>query len=209
MFGASTKDEIFYGAFREQAQLAVDASTKFGALLDNIAAPDGAVESIRQDGKRADAILRRTVRELHATWITPLDRHQIHELVVALSGVLTLIGSTAIRLVLFGVTDVREEARDLARDLGDACKRIRAATDLVPKLSKGNADELIRLVGEVHEIEGKADEAYRRGLARLFAADADPLTVLKWREVFDNLERAVDLCRDVAAMFEGIVLENA
>jgi uncharacterized protein len=209
MFGASRKDEVFYGALRDQAQLAVDASTKFGTLLDNLAAPDGTVRSICEDEKRAEAISRRTVRELHATWITPLDRHQLHELVLSFSDVLKLIQSTAVGVTLFAVTDVRAEARDLARDLGDACERLRTAADLVPNLSKDNADEIIRLVRDVNEIEGKADEAYRHGLASLFKAGTDPLTVMKWREVFENLESAVDLCRDVAAVFEGIVLENA
>ena len=209
MFGGSRKDETFYAAFRDQAQLALDASRKFGIMLNDMASAEGAAADIAQDEKRADGVLRRTVRELHSTWITPLDRHHIHELVLALDGVLGLIDATATRAVIFAVREARGEAKELARNLSEACERIRRATDLLPKLSKPNAEEIIRLVSEVHEIEGHADEAHRRGLADLFDGRTDPLTVMKWREIFDNLAQATDLCQEVARLFEAIVLENA
>ncbi len=82
-------------------------------------------------------------------------------------------------------------------------------TELLPKLTKEHAERVMTAAGEIHEIEGQADETHRRALATLFDGTSDPLTVMKWREIFDNLEQATNLCRDVSTLFEGIVLESA
>jgi uncharacterized protein Yka (UPF0111/DUF47 family) len=209
MFGGSRKDELFYKAFKDQAQIAVEAADKFLALLGDPASAERMAAGIAEDEKREETIRRRAVRELHATWITPLDRHHIHELVLALERIVELVGSTAMRVVLFRIREVRPEATDLARDLRRALERVRAVTELLPKLSKKNGDEIMCASGEIHAIEGHADEIYRRALAALFDGGTDPLAVMKWREILDNLEAATDLARDIAKLFEAIVLENA
>ncbi|MGA7122525.1 MAG: DUF47 family protein [Polyangiaceae bacterium] len=209
MFGGSRKDALFYEAFRSQAQVAVDAASKFATILEDLSGAERVASAVAEDEKRGAAILRRTVRELHSTWITPLDRHHIHELVTAIDGVISLIGSTAMRVVVFRIREARPEATELARDLSEACLRVRQATDLLPRLSKSTSEEVMVLAGQIHELEGRADETHRRALAALFDGGTDPLTVMKWRELLDNLEQATDLCRDVALLFEAIVLENA
>jgi uncharacterized protein Yka (UPF0111/DUF47 family) len=209
MFGSSHKDALFYDAFREQAQIAVDAAGTFSALLDDLASAERMAAAIKEHRRRADAILSKTVRQLHSTWITPLDRHHIHELVIGLAGVITLLDSTASRVVLFGIRDSRPESRDLARDVEESCRRVREVTGLLPKLAKDHAERVMTLAGEIHELEGKADETHRRALATLFDGSSDPLTVMKWREILDNLEQATNLCMGVSKLFEAIVLENA
>lgn len=209
MFGGSKKDQIFYGAFRDQAKVALDAAMKFATLLEDVEAAESVASAIRSDKKRGAEIFRQTVRELHATWITPLDRHHIHELVENIDIVLKLIDSTATRMVLFKIREVRTDARELAKLVVDACQRIYSTTELLPKLSKANAEEVIRLAGELHEVEGRSDAVHQRALGALFDGSCEPLQVMKWREVFDNLEHATNVCRDVAHLFEGIVLENA
>jgi uncharacterized protein Yka (UPF0111/DUF47 family) len=209
MFGASRKDEVFYGAFRDQAATALDAAEKLAGMLRDLTSAPGVVRAVSEAQRSSQALARRALGELHATWITPIDRHHIHELIEAFDGVLALIDSTAVRLDLFGIRQARPEANDLALGLCEACKRIRQVTDLLPKLSKGNAGEVMRLVGEIHEIEGQVNQTNRRALSSLFDGSSDPLTVMKWREVFDNFEKAMDLCRDLAMLFEAIVLENA
>jgi hypothetical protein len=210
MFGGSRKDELFYGAFREGAQAMLDAAGKFAGLLDDLASAERIVTAIGDDRQRGEVTLRRTIRELHGTWITPLDRHHIHELILGIDGVLGLVASTARRVLLFRITSVRAEAKDLARIVTEACRRVRAVTDLLPKLSgKGNPDEVLRLAGEILEIEGSSGQIHGRALATLFDGSTEPLEVMKWREILDNLESAASSCGDVAKLFEAIVLENA
>jgi uncharacterized protein Yka (UPF0111/DUF47 family) len=198
MFGKSRKDQLFYETFSEHAATTRDAAAKFTQLLGANGEAEQLAGAIRADKKRGGELLRKTVRELHATWITPLDRHQIHDLAEGFDGVLGLIHSTATRVRGFALRDSRSEAHELAGCVDEACRKLCDATALLPKLSKDN-----------HEIEGKSDELHQRALTKLFDGSTEPLEVMKWREIFDNLESATNLCRDVAIIFEAIVLENA
>jgi uncharacterized protein Yka (UPF0111/DUF47 family) len=209
MFGSSRKDEVFYGAFREEARIAVDVAGAFSAMLVDLSSRERYARDIKQQRRSATALLKKTVRLIHTTWITPLDRHQIHELITNLDGVSALTESTASRVVLFGIGEARSESRDLARHVDECCKRVHEVTELLPKLTKEHAERVMTAAGEIHEIEGQADETHRRALATLFDGTSDPLTVMKWREIFDNLEQATNLCRDVSTLFEAIVLESA
>jgi uncharacterized protein Yka (UPF0111/DUF47 family) len=209
MFGGSRKDQVFYGAFRDQAQVTRDAATKFASLLDDLGAAEQLRTDIHHDKQRGDEILSLTLRELHATWITPFDRHHIHELVDGIDKVLTLLDSTASRIVLFGIREVRSEARDLARNVIEVCGCVCSTVALMPKLSRDSAQEVLRLAGEIHTIEGRSEEIHQRALSTLFDGSSEPLQVMKWREVFDNLQSATSVCRNVARLFEAIVIENA
>jgi uncharacterized protein Yka (UPF0111/DUF47 family) len=209
MFGSSRKDEVFFGAFRDQAQIAREMADAFNAMLLDLASRERYASAIKERRGRAGVILRKTVRELHTTWITPLDRHHIHELITTLDGVTALIDSTASRVVVFAIGETRDEVADLGRQVTESTRRVHQATELLPKLTKDNAERVMGLAGEIHELEGKADETHRRALARLFDGSTEALVVLKWREIFDNLELVTNLCRDVATLFEAIVLESA
>ena len=120
-----------------------------------------------------------------------------HFLLPALAGSIGRIGTFLRQLLLF------------ARQLIECCERVREGTQLLPQLSKDHAARVMALAGEIHEIEGRADETHRRALGSLFDGSSDPLTVMKWREIFDNLELATNHCRDVSRLFEAVVLENA
>lgn len=209
MFGSSHKDAVFYGAFREQAHIAVATAGGLTGIFDDLASAERRAADIHDGRLRARELLRKTIHLLHATWITPLDRHHIHELAIGFDGVISLVDTTASRVVLFGIREARGESRALAGDVEQCCEKMRQATEILPKLSKDHASRIMGLAGEIHELEGKADERHRQALAKLFDGSTDPLTVMKWRELFDNLERATDVCRDVSTLLEAIVLENA
>ncbi len=209
MFNSSRKDEMFYGAFREQSRHVCEAAVACRAMFDDLSSSDRVGKVISEHRRSAGAILKQTVRLLHSIWITPLDRHQIHSLVSSLDGVVSLIDAATSRVVLFGIRDARGESLDLAGQVNESCQRVAEAIELLPKLSKDRAQKMLSLAGEIHEIEGRADETHRRALAALFDGSCEPLTVMKWQSIFDNLEQATDLCRDVSQLFEAIVLENA
>ena len=210
MFGGShRKDAVFYDGFKDQARVAVEAAGAFGALLDDLALGESAVRDIDQAKKRSADITRHIVRELHKTWITPLDRHQIHQLAHCIEGVTSLLGRAAARVVLFRIRDLRAEVGELARDVKRGCELVRDATELLPELNNTNSGEVMRIAGEIHGVENRADETHRCALATLFDGATDPLTVMKWREILDDLEAATDVTEEAAELFEGIVLENA
>ncbi len=213
MFGAKEKDKEFFRAFADHAKLCVDASRKLVELFEKPSRAAGIAEDIKQLENKGDNITHETVKRLHETWITPLDRHDIHELITSLDDVLDMIEAVAERVHLFELSTARPLAKELAEVLVKCCESIAKAATHLPAVSK-SAKEMLEISVEVNRLENEADGLYRKALGELFnpkeAADAAyVLDVMKWREVYDYLENATDACEDVANVIEGIVLEYA
>ncbi len=208
MFGPKAKDEVFFQAFVEHASKSVEAA---GLLLDMLEHPERKERLALEIGEKesaGDHVTHDTVKRLHETWITPLDRFDIHGLISKLDDVLDLVEAVAERLVLFEIQKVRPAALELARVLLKACEDVQRAMLLFPKLA-AKGKELLDLCVEINRLENEADAIYRRAIAELFRNGNDPIDVMKWRDIFDTLEEATDRCEDVANIVEGVVLEYA
>jgi uncharacterized protein len=155
----------------------------------------------------ADRITHEVVMALHQTWITPLDRDEIHSLISSLDDVLDYIDSAAARFVLYEITEVRSEAVELARCLRLSTTDVQRAIAQLQKIK--DPTPILDLCRAINRHEHEADEIFRRGIARLFKERTDPLELMKWRDVMDALEAATDRAEDVANVIEGIVLEHA
>lgn len=202
-----TRDEVFWTAFREHAERSVRASTLLAELMEF---PDRAatlVPAIRELEHEGDDITHRVVSALHQTWITPLDREEIHALISALDDVLDYIEAAAIRVDLYDITTTREEAVALANCL------VRCVTDMLKAVgmltNMKDPKPILDLCIAINDHEHEADDIYRRAIARLFRERPDPLEVMKWRDVFEAIETSTDRAEDVANILEGIVLEHA
>ena len=148
-----------------------------------------------------------TVHALHQTWITPLDREEIHALITRLDDVLDSIEAVSERVVLFEIRTATQEARELAQSVVEACTVMCSAIQSLKNVKDHN--HLMRCCVEINQHENAADALYRSALAALFKHGTDPLLVMKWRDIYDYLEGATDRCEDVANIIEGIVLEHA
>lgn len=233
MFGAK-KDAAFFDAFTEHAAKSVeaaklliemfkrlgrldppgDAAGPYRAAPGDSAAPVGIddelqrlADQIKAAEHAGDTITHETVKRLRENWITPLDRNDIHELISRMDDVLDLIDAVAERVVLFRVRLAAPEAGELAGLLLSACEVLCRAIALLRTMAR--APEILELCVEANRLENAADTVYRRALADLFQPGNDPLTVMKWRDIFDSLESAADRCEDVANIIEGVVLEYA
>jgi predicted phosphate transport protein (TIGR00153 family) len=208
MFGPKAKDNVFFDAFTEHAARSVEAAQLLLEMLEHVDRKEKLALEIGEKESAGDKITHDTVKRLHETWITPLDRFDIHGLISKLDDVLDLIEAVAERLVLFEIKQVRPAAVDLAHVLVKACEDMHKAMKLFPGLaSKGK--ELIDIGIEINRLENEADAIYRRAIAELFHNGNDPIEVMKWRDIFDNIEEATDRCEDVANIVEGVVLEYA
>jgi predicted phosphate transport protein (TIGR00153 family) len=208
MFGPKARDTVFFQAFTEHASRSVEAATLLLEMLEHLDRKERLALDIGEKESAGDRITHETVKRLHETWITPLDRFDIHGLISKLDDVLDLIEAVAERLVLFEITAARPPALDLARVLLKGCEDVQRAMLFLPKLaSKGK--ELLDICVEINRLENEADAIYRRAIAELFRPGNDPIDVMKWRDIFDNIEEATDRCEDVANIVEGVVLEYA
>lgn len=209
MFGGSkARDRIFFDTFTEHAQRSVEAATLLLELFENPGSKEKLAMAISEKESAGDRLTHDTVKRLHETWITPLDRYDIHGLISKQDDVLDLIEAVSERMVLFELTSVRSPAIELARVLVKACEDLHRALALFSTLS-ARSKEIISICVEINRLENEADAIYRRAIAELFRAGNDPIEVMKWRDIFDNLEAATDRCEDVANIVEGVVLEYA
>ena len=209
MFGSTkARDDVFFSTFSEHAMRSVEAAKLLMTMFGDLANKERLAMDISEKEGAGDRLTHDTVKRLHETWITPLDRYDIHGLISKLDDVLDLIEAVAERVVLFEIVEVRPYAIDLARVLLKACEDMHKAMLLLPTLA-AKSKELLEICVEINRLENEADAIYRRAIADLFKPGNDPIMVMKWRDIFDNLESATDRCEDVANIVEGVVLEYA
>ncbi|WP_437580886.1 DUF47 domain-containing protein [Sorangium sp. So ce887] len=202
-----TRDAVFFDALANHAQRSVAASELLLEMLDRPADAPALAKRISDLEDEGDKITHGCLAALHQTWITPLDREEIHALITRLDDVLDCIDAASVRLVLFEVGDTLPEARQLAQAVVDSCTVTSAAVQSLRDLKR--QPHLLELCVEINKLENTADGHYRTALAALFKKGNDPLLVMKWRDIYDLLESATDRCEDVANIIEGIVLEHA
>ncbi len=205
---ASSRDKDFFKAFEAHATKSVEATRLLLEMFEKLPDKASIAMKIQEAESAGDRLTHDTVKRLHETWITPLDRYDIHNLISKLDDVLDLIEAVSERVVLFEISEARGPAVELVRVLLKSCEDMQRAMALLPNVS-GKSKELLDICVEINRLENEADHIYRRAIAELFKPGNDPIEVMKWRDVFDNLESATDRCEDVANIVEGVVLEYA
>ena len=161
------------------------------------------MKSLEEDG---DRIVHELMAKLHGTFITPLDREDIHNLISALDDVLDFIEAAVDRFSLYRARPISSQAVELAEIIGQQTGEIHI---VIPLLRRVKRETILPHCIEINRLENVADGKLRSGLEELFAEPADPLNVIKWRELYELLEAATDKAEDVADLVEGIVLKNA
>jgi predicted phosphate transport protein (TIGR00153 family) len=197
----------FFDFFNQHADLAVLAAVELKSLLENIADLDLRRRNIERYEKQADHITHQTIALLHQTFITPLDRDEIHQLITGMDDILDLMEDVAQCLFLYDVRVVPVEAQRLA-DICVACtNKVKQA---VAKLDPiGDPDSILKICAEIDRLETDADHVMRSAMAKLFREEPDVKEIIKLKEIYQLLETVTDKCEDVANLIEGIVLENA
>jgi uncharacterized protein len=204
-FGPSSQDRSFYEAFEKHAACIVRAAELLVQIAED---PDRTAElakKISEVESEGDKITHETIARLHKTWITPIDRSDIHGLITSLDDVLDLTEAVSERLLLYGEKTVPDFVPGLTRVVKQAVAAVDKAVRLLPQVKRPK--EMLDLCVEINRLENEADQNYRRALAKLYSGEYDALVALKWRDIIDNLESATDRCEDVANILEGIVLE--
>ena len=198
------RDEHFYDMFSQVAKRLSSSATLLGQLFAEPQNRDRLVGEIKAVEHEADNLTHDVIARLNKSFITPMDREDIYELATQLDNVIDLVDGTARRVVMFRITDSREPARRLSQVLVRAAKALEQATtgikDMKTVIGRGR---------EVKLLEEEGDAIYHEAVGELFSGGHDAIEVMKWKEVYDTLERALDKCEDVANVLEGIALKNS
>jgi predicted phosphate transport protein (TIGR00153 family) len=169
----------------------------------------GRVEIARQikDLERhADKLSRNCTDLLYKTFITPLERNDIYTLVKRLDDLADQINAAAFRISAYDVTDIRYEAVEFSSIIQSCIEELTVAVRDLRKLK--NKNQILDCCKRVHDLENQADEILRGAISRLFK-EGEVLLLIKWKEIFERLEKAVDKCEDIASTIESILIEHS
>lgn len=208
MFGRFLPRETsFFDFFEQHASLTIEGTKEFLSLVTtgaNIAAKCRRISDIEHE---TDTITHRCVEALHKTFITPIDRDSIHRLITRMDDVMDFVEAAAERLELYELFVMTNDVRDLADVLNRSALQVEAAVRGLRSLKDPQAT--LKLCIDINRLENEADAILRRSVARLFKEEKNPIIIIKWKEVYENLESATDRCEDVANIIEGVILEHA
>lgn len=197
------REEKFYSDFQALA----DELQRGAVLLEQMVAPDkplwGKADEIKEVEHKCDFLTHEIIQRLNRTFVTPLDREDIHMLARSLDDVMDAIDAAATMIRLYRLESVRFGARELAQTITASTKEVRLAIDALAK-HKG----LITHAVEINRLENEADHIHQESVGQLFADEQNPLMVMKWKETLDFLEAATDRCEDVANVLEGVVVKH-
>jgi predicted phosphate transport protein (TIGR00153 family) len=204
MFGLIPREEAFFELFKKAAHNMIEGSRLLKEMMEDFRSPVEQAKRIKDVEHIGDGITHDIVRRLNQTFITPIDREDIHDLASALDDILDLTEAVADRLVLYKVTKPTEMAVKLADILHQASLAVGRGVD---RLGLPHPD-IKECSVEINSLENEADRVSRDAISALFERQADPLIVIKWKEIYENLEDGADRCEDVANILERIALKH-
>ncbi|MFT3963308.1 DUF47 domain-containing protein [Propionivibrio sp.] len=205
------RDGKFFDLFNAHAEQVVLGSKALVGLLTVFNGSDEEAEKqchlVDVAEKTADNITHETMRQLHKSFITPLDREEIHQLITNLDNILDLTQDAAHTVTLYNIRHITPEAIKLS-EIGLQCaERVRTAVSLLTSMDNGG--QILKLCREIDELESAADREMRGAMSRLFREEPDVRELIKYRAIYELLETVTDRCEDVANILEGIVIENS
>lgn len=208
MFGRLMPTEgKFFDLFNQHAELCVKGAKEMLALMTNFDDLDIRVHAIESIEKEADKVTHTTIELLHKTFITPLDRDDIHKLITRMDDILDLLEDAAQTISLYDIKSITAEAKRLAELCVSCAEKVQAAVGMLHNMQ--NASEILAICADIDRIESNADHVMRAAMSKLFRDEPDVRTLIKLKAIYELLETVTDRCEDVANIIEGILVENA
>jgi uncharacterized protein len=220
------REERFFDMFDEFASKLTQASTKFLEMITVFNNLGKRSQDLKSDEEAGDLVIEQIIEALDRTFITPIDREDIHTLATSLDNVMDNMEETSYRLDVFRIEKPTPDAVELARIIQECCLRLESAIGLLRDMK--HSEKIHHLLKEIGQLENDADRVYRKAEAAMFASlvtsngvldkvtgmaehpitAIDILTLIKWRELYGWLEDTVDSCKEVAHIISEIVIKG-
>ncbi|MFH1999143.1 MAG: DUF47 family protein [Planctomycetota bacterium] len=201
------REDRFFALLEQQAEAIQHGLDRFHFLLRNYDKRLQISREIKELESKADDVAHAIFQLLSNSFVTPFDREDIQRLTDHMDDVLDHVEATSARMEIYDLPEPTEEVHEMSRVLQEAFSKV---TSAVGKLrSWKNRDEILKICVEVNSLENEGDSLLRRALHGLFKDATDPLHVIKMKEIYENLEDAIDHCEDLANVIETIMIKNA
>jgi uncharacterized protein len=201
------KEENFFNYFEELANKLEEGGRFFLEMTRNRDYSEAKVSRLKELEHEADVITHKTYEKMHTTFLTPIDREDIYALVNKMDSVMDVIEATAIRIHMYKVKKPDDEIIKQAEILFQAIQKIK---DVIHGLrDMKNSQMILDACVEINTLENAGDVVLRTIITNLFIKEKDAIELIKWKEIFERIEEAIDVCEDVSNIVEGIVLKHA
>ena len=202
-FSLVPRNEQFFKDFVQLSEEIRKGARSLKQMLSTDPPDMGKADTIKETEHTCDGLTRSIIDRLNRTFITPLDREDIHTLAISLDDIMDAIDAAAAVMRLYKIPHVRPGARRLA-DL--VCESMDRITEALGALEKRQG--VLELAARVNQLEREADRVHQDAIVALFEQETNPISVIKWKEIFDFLEAATDRCEDVGNLLEGVVVKH-
>ena len=204
IFGLLPKEEAFFDLFKQAAHNVIEGSRLLKELMEDYANVQQKIERIKEVEHIGDGITHDIALRLNQTFLPPLDREDIHDLASALDDILDAVEAVADRFAIYKIAQPTESAIRLGDILYRASVAVGRGVDHIAM----SHEEVKEYGVQVNSLENEADRVSRDAISELFEKEANPIAVIKWKEIYETFEEGTDRCEDVANVIERIVLKQ-
>lgn len=205
MFGLIPKEEKFFVMFRDMSKSIVEGAIALKEMLDNFSDPIKSKHLIKEIEHKCDTQTHDIIKKLNTSFITPFDREDIYALAASLDNIMDTIDTATQHIIVYHIDSITPEAKELGFIILKSCQTIERALMVLEKYPKQISD----LCVETNSLENEADRVRADAISRLFSEEKDPIRLIKWKEIYENLELVTDKCEDTANILESVVVKNA
>jgi predicted phosphate transport protein (TIGR00153 family) len=205
MFGLIPKEEKFFALFKEMTVTIIEGANLLKDMMDNFVDPAASQRRIKDVEHKCDQLTHDIIKKLNKSFVTPFDREDIYALSSALDDIMDLIDASSQRFLMYNVEKPTPEAKELAFIILKSCQTIDKAVGILG----GKLEPIAEYCVEVNALENEADRVCREAISKLFDEEKDAIQLIKWKEIYETLERATDKCEDAANILESVVVKNA
>ena len=203
-FSFLPREEKFYDDFKTFADLLRHGARLLEQMISTDPPAAEKAYEIKEVEHQCDFLTHEIIQRLNKTFVTPMDREDIHAMARTLDDVMDEMDNAAHLIPLYKIEKIRGGARELTRVILEQCDEIRRAVEAL-EARKGVLERAI----EINRLENEADKIHKAAVGSLFDEERDPIVVMKWKEILDVLERATDRCEDVANLLENVVVKHS
>lgn len=208
MFGKKRKEEQFFDLFTASTELVCKAARVLEEVMQQPSSLAEKTRNLIDIEHEADGITTSIIDSLNRTLITPMDREDIYTLAQSLDDIIDFVMGAADRMQLYRVSTPVPASHDLVKLLVQCTDEINKSFKLIRNV-RGNREQILAAAARLNNLESEGDKVYRYAVARLFEEEKDPIVIIKWKEILERLETALDFCEDIGDLLKGAVLKYA
>ena len=201
------REEKFYDLFEELIDKIEEGGKMFLNMVETYEYPLPKITKLKELEHEADVITHRTYEKMHKTFLTPLDREDIYDLVNKMDSIMDMTEAAAARMNLYKVKKPSKTIVDQSKILNEAIKRVKVIVHAMRDMR--NSKMILDACVEINTLENEGDIILRSAMVDLFENEKDAIELIKWKEIYERIEEAIDVCEDVSNIIEGIVLKHA